>query len=330
MPICSSLQHGCLRGGVLPVTLAYPGILKGTGHCTEGRMVIDGRWAPQIGNWLIRRFFCMQSCSARFLGLVLAACWFTCATNAVMPPHSTDWMGAQKPKVQGMSWMPVCWVRHCPVNRSVRGTMEWRKLAVASNMEQNAYQHQPRAAMRRSSSLAGRAKPSRASSQVEASHRVSSRESSPEPSSDLEPNRVEFWARPSRVPSVGLVKAVKVTMIKSGRKKWCSLASHAKRIKTAFKLQKGRTVDIFTLTRPYASICVRKTKNTLPAQTEQSHEPGLSRVEPSLEAPNRAKVGRAPNRAEPSRSEPRAEPSLEPSLVKRSLVKPSRVLSPAE
>ena len=37
--------------------VAYPGILKGTGHCTKGRMFIDGRWAPQIGNWLIRRFF---------------------------------------------------------------------------------------------------------------------------------------------------------------------------------------------------------------------------------------------------------------------------------
>ena len=37
--------------------MAYPGILKGTGHCTEERMLIDGRWAAQIGNWLIRHFF---------------------------------------------------------------------------------------------------------------------------------------------------------------------------------------------------------------------------------------------------------------------------------
>ena len=34
-----------------------PGFLKGTGHCNEGRMLIDGRWAPQHGNRLIRRFF---------------------------------------------------------------------------------------------------------------------------------------------------------------------------------------------------------------------------------------------------------------------------------
>ena len=37
--------------------VAYAEILKGTGHCTEGRMLIGGRWAPQIGNWLIRRFW---------------------------------------------------------------------------------------------------------------------------------------------------------------------------------------------------------------------------------------------------------------------------------
>ena len=49
----------------LPLRLHYrrcqwrthnPGILKDTGHCTEGRVLIEGRWAPQIGNWLIRRF----------------------------------------------------------------------------------------------------------------------------------------------------------------------------------------------------------------------------------------------------------------------------------
>ena len=30
--------------------VAYPGILKGTGHCAEGRILIGGRWAPQISN----------------------------------------------------------------------------------------------------------------------------------------------------------------------------------------------------------------------------------------------------------------------------------------
>ena len=48
------------------------------------------------------------------LVLVLAACWFTFASNAVMPAHSADWMGAPEPEVQaGMPWISVCWVRHC-------------------------------------------------------------------------------------------------------------------------------------------------------------------------------------------------------------------------
>ena len=116
---CSQLNH--LRGWEdknlkfrkLRDTLDCPEIIKDLGHCTKGRMFIDGRWAPQIGNWLIRRFF-MPTCTARFLELVLAACW--CKYACVKCGHasqSADWMGAPKPKVHGMPWMPVCWVRHC-------------------------------------------------------------------------------------------------------------------------------------------------------------------------------------------------------------------------
>ena len=52
------------------------GILTGTGHYTDGRMFIDGRWAPQIGNWLMRRFFLhaeLHSKVSGILGLVLVA-----------------------------------------------------------------------------------------------------------------------------------------------------------------------------------------------------------------------------------------------------------------
>ena len=47
-------------------------------------MLTDGRWAPQLGNWLIRRFVCMQSCTARFLGLVLLYVCVKCGHASVL------------------------------------------------------------------------------------------------------------------------------------------------------------------------------------------------------------------------------------------------------
>ena len=76
--------------------LACPGISRGTGHCAEGSMFIDRRWASQIGNWLIRRFFF----ACRVAQFSLGSCWprvdlslrqmWSCLR------HSADWMGAPK------------------------------------------------------------------------------------------------------------------------------------------------------------------------------------------------------------------------------------------
>ena len=38
-------------------------------ECIEGRLLIDGRWAPLIGNWLIRRFFARRVAQQGFWGL---------------------------------------------------------------------------------------------------------------------------------------------------------------------------------------------------------------------------------------------------------------------
>ena len=52
-------------------SVAYPGIFKGTGHCIAGRILSDGRWSPQIGDWLIRRFFACRVAQQGFWG----SCW---------------------------------------------------------------------------------------------------------------------------------------------------------------------------------------------------------------------------------------------------------------
>ena len=51
--------------------VAYPVFLKSTGHCNEGHMFIDERWASQIGNSLIRRFFAYRVAHQGFW----ESCW---------------------------------------------------------------------------------------------------------------------------------------------------------------------------------------------------------------------------------------------------------------
>ena len=71
-----------------------------SGHCDEGSMFIDRRWASQIGKWLIRRFFF----ACRVAQFSLGSCWprvdlslrqmWSCLR------HSADWMGAPRPTIQ--------------------------------------------------------------------------------------------------------------------------------------------------------------------------------------------------------------------------------------
>ena len=65
-------------------------------------MFIDGSWAPQIGNWLIRRFVLHSELHSKVSGARVGCVLIYVCFYAVMPSHSADWMGAPKSKVQGM------------------------------------------------------------------------------------------------------------------------------------------------------------------------------------------------------------------------------------
>ena len=105
--------------------MACPRILRGTGHCAEGRMFIARRWASQIGNWLIWRFFFACRVAQASLGSCKPRVDLSLCQMRSCLRHSADWMDALQPNVPDMPWMPVCWVRLCLPASGLFALVSW-------------------------------------------------------------------------------------------------------------------------------------------------------------------------------------------------------------